>query len=63
MMMLYWLYWQSVMSNKKMTNKSYHEKLLNIEFEWNGNSLSQADTVSDVPHLIDKLLSESHSVS
>ena len=56
MMMLYWLYWQSVMSNKKMTNKSYHEKLLNIEFEWNGNSLSQADTVSDVPHLIDKVL-------
>ena len=45
-----------MMSNKKMTNKSYHEKLLNIEFEWNGNSLSQADTVSDVPHLIDKVL-------
>ena len=37
-----------------MAWKSYHEKLLNTEFAWDRNSLSQADTVSDIPCLSDK---------
>ena len=39
---------------KKTASKKYHEKLLNIEFARDMNSLSQVDTVSGVPHLIDK---------
>ena len=37
-----------------MAWKSYHEKLLNTEFTWDRNSLSQADTVSDIPCLSEK---------
>lgn len=33
---------------------SYHEKLVNKEFAWDRNNLSHADTVSSIPHLIDK---------
>ena len=36
--------WQSV---------SYCDKLLNTEFTWNKNCLSQTDTASSVPCLID----------
>ena len=39
---------------KKIASKNYYEKLLNIEFARDMNSLSQVDTVSGVPHLIDK---------
>ena len=39
---------------KKIASKKYCEKLLNIEFARDMNSLSQVDTVSGVPHLIDK---------
>ena len=30
------------------------EKLLNTDFAWGNNSLPHADTVSRIPHLIDK---------
>ena len=40
--------------DKKMTWKSYHEKLSNTQFAWDRNSLSQADTVSGIPYLIEK---------
>ena len=36
--------------------KSYHEKLLNTEFVWYRNSLTQTDSISDVPHLINKYM-------
>ena len=44
------LCWQSV----KIAEKSDHEKFLNLEFTWSRYSLSQADTVSSVSHLIDQ---------
>ena len=40
--------------DKKMPLKSYLEKPLNTEFQWNRNDFPQADTVSFVPPLIDK---------
>ena len=40
--------------DKKIAWKGYYEKLLNTERLWDRNGLSQADTVSSVPHLIDK---------
>ena len=47
---------------KKIAGQSDHEKLLNKEFAWNRYSLSQADAVSRVCHLIDKdMLRESIS--
>ena len=39
------VYWQSLMKIRKW---------LGIGIGWDRNSLSQADTVSGVPHLIDK---------
>ena len=39
---------------KKRTWKTYHEKLLNTEFAWDRNSLFQADTITIIPHSIDK---------
>ena len=47
--------------DKKIAWKSYHEKLLNIEFTWVKNSLSHNNTVRSVPHLT-KIWSESSSV-
>ena len=41
--------------DKTIAWKSYHEMLLNTSFAWNGNSLSQADTISEVPHLTDQI--------
>lgn len=43
----------------KTACKSYDEKLLNKEFPWDRNSLSQADEISVVPNFIDKMVSES----
>ena len=40
--------------DKKIAWKIYHEKFLNTELAWDGKSLYQVDTVSPVPHLIDK---------
>ena len=40
--------------DKKITLKSYHEKLLHTELACNGNSFPGADTVCDVPCLIDR---------
>ena len=34
----------------KIAWKNYYEKLLNTEFIWDRNSLSQADTASSAPH-------------
>ena len=42
--------------NNKIARKSYHEKLSNTEFVWDRNSLSQADSVSDIPLVIDKYM-------
>ena len=39
---------------KKRAWKLYHEKLLNTEFAWDRNSLSQADTITSIPCSIDK---------
>ena len=33
---------------KKRAWKSYHEKLLDTEFAWDRNSLSQADTITSI---------------
>lgn len=41
------------MVKKREENKSYHEKFLNSELAWDRNSLSQADIVSGVLHLIE----------
>ena len=47
---------------KKRAWKSYHEKLLNTQFAWGRNSLSQADTISSILCPIDKdMLRESIS--
>ena len=40
--------------DKKITQKSFHERLLNTQLPQDRNSLSQPDTVSGVPRLIDK---------
>ena len=32
----------------------YHEQVLNTEFAWDRNSLSQADTITSIPCSIDK---------
>ena len=37
--------------DQKIIWESYHERVLNTEFVWDLNSLSQADTVSGVPCL------------
>ena len=37
--------------DKKIAWKNYHEKLLNTDFAWHRNSLSQEDTISSIPHL------------
>ena len=42
--------------DKKIAWKSYHEKLLNKALAWDGNSLSQADTVGDAHPLLDKYM-------
>ena len=34
--------------------KIYHEQILNTEFAWDRNSLSQADTITSIPCSIDK---------
>ena len=48
--------------DKNIAWKSDHEKLFNKEFAWDTYSLSQAFTVSSVPHFIDKdMVSESLS--
>ena len=39
--------------DKKIAWKSYYENLLNTEFVWDRNNLSQADPVSAVPPLIE----------
>ena len=39
---------------KKRAWKTYHKKLLNTEFTWDRNSLSQADTITSIPCSIDK---------
>ena len=39
---------------KKRAWKSYHEKLLNTQFAWDRNSLSEADAISSIPCSIDK---------
>ena len=39
---------------KRRASKSYPERLLNKEFARERNSLSQADTITSVPCLIDK---------
>ena len=41
--------------DKKLTWKSYHEKLLNPAFAWDRNSLTQEEIVSRVSCLIDKV--------
>ena len=46
----------------KISWKSCHEKLYNTEFACDMNTLSQADTVSSVPCLIDKGMVR-HSIS
>ena len=40
--------------DKKITWKTYHEKLLNTKLAWDRYSLSQAHTVSSAPRLKDK---------
>ena len=40
--------------DKKVAWKSYYESLLNTEFDWDRNSLSQVDPVSSAPILIDR---------
>ena len=40
--------------DKKIAWKSYQEKLLNTDFAWEKNTLSQADTVSGVPCFRDR---------
>ena len=42
--------------DKKIAWKSYHEKLLNTEYAWDGISLSQVDIVSSAPQLIAKVM-------
>ena len=37
--------------DKEIAWKNYHEKLLNTDFAWHRNSLSQEDTISSIPHL------------
>ena len=39
----------------KISWKKYHEKLWS-RFSWDMNSLSEADTSSGVPHLVDKAI-------
>ena len=39
---------------KKNAWKTYHEKLLNTEFAWDRNNLSQADANNTIPSSIDK---------
>ena len=39
---------------KRRAWKTYHKKLLNTEFTWDRNSLSQADTITSIPYSIDK---------
>ena len=39
---------------KKRAWKTWHEKLLNTEFAWGRNSLSEADTITSIPCSIDK---------
>ena len=34
--------------DKKIAWKNYHEKLLNTDFAWHRNSLSQEDTISSI---------------
>ena len=48
------VYWQSVMKIRKQLGEVCHEKLLNTEFAWDRNSLSQADTVNCLTDLIDE---------
>ena len=40
--------------DQKIVSKSYHEKHLNAEIALNRQSLSQADIIGNVLHLIDK---------
>ena len=40
--------------DEKTALKNYQERLMNTEFVLGRNSLSQTDTISDVPFLIDK---------
>ena len=40
--------------DKEIAWKSHQEKLFITEFAWDRNSLSQTDTVSSIPCLIDK---------
>ena len=40
--------------DKKVAWESYYENLLNTEFDWDRNSLSQVDPVSSAAILIDK---------
>ena len=40
--------------DQKIARRSCHEKLLNTEFAWGRNTLSEADTISGVPHLTHK---------
>ena len=40
--------------DKNIAWQTYHEKFLNTDFTGDTNALSQADTVSIVPRLIDK---------
>ena len=47
---------------KKGAWKSYHEKLLNTEFAWGKNGLSQEDTITSIPCSTDEdMVSESKS--
>ena len=47
---------------KKRAWKSYHEKLLNTEFAWGKNNLSQEDTIASIPcSTYEDMVSESKS--
>ena len=39
---------------RKQLGKCYEETFLNIKLEWDQSSLSEADVVIGVPHLIDR---------
>ena len=45
----YFYWWK-----KKRTWKTYHEQLLNTEFAWDRNNLSNADTITSIPCSIAK---------
>ena len=45
--------WDDV-SVSKIASKCHHKNLFNTEFAWHEKSLSEADTISIVHHVIDK---------